>query len=193
MYRKKETTIMRIIQFILPAVIFFTTAFLPQTIHASTISASSAAFNAEVKAVKRDDRAQVLKAYLTKRNSPLVESAATFVAQADKNKLDWKLVAAISGLESGFGKHIPQNSYNGWGWGVYGDNVHSFTSWDDGISTISKGLREKYMDKWNATDVASIGRIYAASPTWAQRVTYFMNDIEKFEENWADTTLSLSI
>lgn len=184
---------MRIKHFILPAVIFFTTALIPQTVHASTISASSAAFNAEYKTVKQDNRVQVLKAYLTKRNSPLVESAATFVAQADKNKLDWKLVAAISGLESSFGKHIPYESYNGWGWGVYGDNVHNFSSWDDGITTISKGLREQYMNKWNATDVYSIGRIYAASPTWADRVTYFMRDIERFEENLTTTTLSISI
>jgi len=184
---------MRIIHFILPAVIFFTTAILPQTVHASLISASSAAFTAEYKVTRQDDRVRVLKAYLAKRNSPLVESAATFVAQADKNQLDWKLVAAISGLESSFGQHIPYQSYNGWGWGVYGDNVHNFASWDDAITTISEGLRVNYMDKWKATDVYSIGKIYAASPTWAARVTYFMNDIEKFEENWADTTLSLSI
>jgi len=184
---------MRIIHFILPAVIFFTTALLPQTTYASSVSASSAAFNAEHKVVQRDERAQILKAYLTKRNSPLVGSAATFVAEADKNQLDWRLVAAISGLESGFGKHIPYESYNGWGWGVYGDNVRNFNSWDDAIITISEGLRVNYMNKWKATDVYSIGKIYAASPTWAERVTYFINDIEKFEENWSNTTLSISI
>ena len=184
---------MRIKQFILPAVIFFTTALIPQTTYASETSASSAAFNAGFKIVKQDNRAAVLKQYLLKRKSPLADSAATFVNQADKNNLDWRFVAAISGLESGFGKAIPPNSYNGWGWGVYGDNVRNFESWDDAIVTISTGLREQYMNKWKATDIYSIGKIYAASPTWAVRVQAFMNDIERFEENYKTASLPLSI
>ena len=32
------------------------------------------------------------------------------------NGLDYRLVPAISGVESTFGKHIPDNSYNAYGW-----------------------------------------------------------------------------
>lgn len=157
------------------------------------VSASSAAFIQLAEAKRVDNRVQILRDYLATKNSPLTDSAETFVTEADKYNLDWKFVAAISGLESGFGKQIPPYSYNGWGWGVYGTNVKYFTSWDDAISTVSQGLREQYMDKWKATDVYSIGRIYAASPTWAVRVEYFMRDIEKFQKNWSPQTLSLSI
>ncbi len=161
---------------------------------ADKIAASSAAFVASSTSLKvQDNRAQILRDYLVAKNSPLADSASTFVEQADKNNLDWKLVAAISGLESSFGKAIPYNSYNGWGWGVYGDNVMRFTSWDDAITTISKGLRENYINKMHTDNIYSIGRVYAASPTWAVRVQYFMNDIEKFQKNWKPQTLSLSI
>ncbi len=153
---------------------------------------TSAALISPVEKNKPDTRIVVLTEYLKKKNSPLVDSADTFVQEADKHNLDWKFVAAIAGLESSFGKHIPYNSYNGWGWGVYGDNVMRFSSWDEAIQTISQGLRENYMDK-GATDINSIGRIYAASPTWAQRVSFFMRDIERFEKQLATPTLSLSI
>lgn len=145
---------------------------------------------------KVDNRAKALKAFLEKQNSPLAEHADTFIENADKYNLDWKLVAAIAGLESGYGHHIPYNSYNAWGWGVYGDNVIRFSSWDDGIETLSKGLRERYMNERGAKTIAEIGRTYAASPTWAVRVESIMNKIDTFYINFetnSPSTLSLTI
>ncbi len=140
-----------------------------------------------------DNREEILRAFLEKYNSPLVDSAGTFIEEADKNNLDWKLVVSIAGVESWFGQRIPYNSYNGWGWGVYGDNVIRFASWDEGIKTISKDLRVKYMEKWGAKDVYEIGQIYAADPNWANKVTSFMNKIEAFAEKSEHSTLSISI
>ncbi|MBP6882474.1 MAG: glucosaminidase domain-containing protein [Candidatus Levybacteria bacterium] len=165
----------------------------PQAKASHKVSASSAALIQTPGITNVDNRAQILRDYLIKKNSPLADSAETFIKEADKNDLDWRLVVSISGLESGFGKHIPVNSYNGWGWGIYGDNSLGFASWDEAISTISEGLRTKYMDKWGLSDIYSIGRTYASSPTWAQRVTFFMNDLEKFQSSWSDSTLSISI
>ena len=112
---------------------------------------------------------------------------------ADKYNLDWKLVAAISGVESTFGQQIPYSSYNGWGWGIYGDNLIRFSSWTECIETVSKSLREDYADKWKAEDVYQIGRLYASSPTWASRVTYFMNNIQEFALSNSKDSLSLSL
>ena len=135
---------------------------------------------------------KILQGYLESKNSPMAPFASEFVTQADKYNLDWRFVAAISGLESSFGQAIPYNSYNGWGWGVYGDNVIRFSSWTEGIGTISQGLREKYMDKWGKKDVYAIGSVYAASPTWAVRVNYFMDNISAYALNDTKNTLSLS-
>jgi len=139
-----------------------------------------------------DNRAQMLKSYLQNYDSPLVPYAQDFVDHADKNKLDWKFVAAIAGVESGFGKQLPQNSYNGWGWGIYGNNVHYFPSWKEAIATISQELREKYMNKWGAKDVYGIGEFYAADPNWANKVTHFMNQIDSYTPK-VEATLSISI
>ncbi len=140
-----------------------------------------------------DPRINVLKAYLASYNSPLTDSASTFVESADRYSLDWKLVAAISGVESTFGHQIPYESFNGWGWGVYGTNVIRFNSWNEAIVTISKALREKYLRNISESDPYVIGPTYAASPAWATHVDSFMQQIASFEVNHAKDQLSISL
>jgi len=139
-----------------------------------------------------DSRVRILREFLEKYNSPLSLFAGTFVETADEYNLDWKLVAAISGVESTFGREIPYESFNGWGWGIYGDNMIRFSSWNQGIETVSEGLRTNYINKWGARDVYEIGRFYASSLTWAQRVEYFMNKIDEYQNlNLASLPISL--
>lgn len=158
-----------------------------ETLAAEKAAGHSAVLASNILAENQDKRARVLKDYLEKWNSPMTENAEDFVRIADKYSLDWKLVASIAGLESSFGQHVPYNSYNGWGWGVYGDNVIRFASWEEGIEAVSYGLRTRYIDRSGTDDVYVIGRTYAASPTWATRVSYFMNSIEQ-EFNKVDTS-----
>ncbi|MDO8618380.1 MAG: hypothetical protein Q7R49_00380, partial [Candidatus Daviesbacteria bacterium] len=72
----------------------------------------------EVQSKQLDDKAEILSSYLSKHNSPLQYHSQDFIDAAKQYNLDWKLVPAIAGVESTFGKHIP-GGYNGWGWGVY--------------------------------------------------------------------------
>jgi hypothetical protein len=155
-------------------------------------SGASAQFDLMEVEQKTDDRAEMLASYLAERNSPLAPYAKDFVDSADRYDLDWRLVAAIAGLESSFGQRIPYNSYNAWGWGVYGDNVIRFSSWSEGIEVISKGLRERYLGDME-TNVYVIGPTYASSPTWAVRVDYFMRSIETYRIKNAKSALSLAL
>lgn len=140
-----------------------------------------------------DKRTMILQAYLAKYNSPLQYQSQHFVEAADKYSLDWKLVAAISGVESTFGKFVPggtypaYTSYNAWGWGVYGTQAIYFGSWKNGIYTVSEGLRKNYFNK-GLQDPYSINRVYAASPTWGSRVSYFLADMEKFQKEYEQNT-----
>lgn len=125
-----------------------------------------------------DPRAEILTAYLAKYNSPLQYHAQDFVDAADTFGVDYKLVPAIAGVESTFGHRIPGGN-NAWGWGIYGDNRIYFNSWREAIFTITRGLKEGYIDK-GLTDPYSMNRKYASSPTWGTKVAYFMGDIERF-------------
>ncbi len=132
----------------------------------------------EITAKKLDKEAEILQKYLARYNSPLQYHAQDFIDAAETYNLDWKMLPAIAGVESTFGKFIP-GGYNAWGWGVYGTQAIYFDSWRDAIFTISQGLRENYLNR-GYTEPYSMNRIYAASPHWGAGVSYFMNDLDKF-------------
>lgn len=134
-----------------------------------------------VHVVASDPRVRQLEAYLDSHGSPLTEAASHFVSEADRLTLDWKLVAAIAGVESTFGKHIPTGSFNAWGWGVFTGTQSgvNFKDWNAGITQVSEGLRYTYIDK-GAETIEQMGRIYAASPAWAWKVRFFLNEIDSF-------------
>lgn len=122
-----------------------------------------------------DERVVLLKKYLDSKNSPLSGKSKEFISYADKYELDWRFVPAITGVESSFGKRIPEDSYNAYGWA---NGKYSFTSWEESIEVVSKTLKIKYIDK-GATSIEAIGRIYAPpSSTWPNKVHYFMNQID---------------
>jgi len=129
-----------------------------------------------------DARVVKLQKYLESVRSPMSAVAYHFVYEADRLNLDWKLVAAIAGNESYFGKHVPYNSNNAWGWAVWtGRNYGAaFENWEKGITTVSEGLRYKYVDR-GAVTIEQIGHIYAADRNWSFKVRHFMEAIENFE------------
>lgn len=125
-----------------------------------------------------DPQAKILTDYFAYYNSPLQYHAQDFIDAAKVYSIDWKLVPAISGVESTFGKHIP-GGFNAWGWGVYGNQALGFKSWREGIFTVTKGLRENYINK-GLLEPYTMNRVYATSPHWGWKVAYFMNDLENF-------------
>ncbi len=138
-----------------------------------------------------DPRAEILTGYLAKYNSPLQYHSQDFIDAADTFGVDWKLVPAIAGVESTFGHRTP-GGFNGWGWGVYGDNRIAFNSWREAIFTITKGLKEGYIDQ-GLTEPYSMNRKYASSPTWGTKVSYFMGDIDEYEQNLKEESEETSI
>ncbi len=138
-----------------------------------------------------DTRISQLTNFLEAVNSPMKGEATHFIREADRLGLDWKLVAAISGVESYFGLHIPRNSYNAWGWAIFtgrSDGRH-FDTWKDGVTVVSEGLKEKYVNRGHDT-VEKMGPVYAADSSWARKVRFFMNQIETYKP---DSTRELAI
>lgn len=169
-------------------------AFLQSAAMASASTAGSSAILAYTKTEKpEDNRAKILEDYLNKYDSPLAPYAKIFIEEADKNNLDWKLVVSIAGNESYFGHLIPFYSYNAWGYGVYGNNVRNFYSWENGIEVVSNAIRTDYINTWGAQDVYEIGSFYAEDPLWANKITHYMTELEEFESKKSNTYLSISL
>lgn len=162
---------------------------------AKSISASLTASSAATPLVYKgqDTRVDTLQRFLEQYDSPLAGDAQAFVDEADRNNIDWRLVTAISGVESTWAHAEPVNCYNSWGYNIYGDHVRCFASYKEAIGVISYDLRHLYMDQWGASDVYSIGSKYAASPTWAARVAMFMQNIQDFHDKTTSPTLPISL
>ena len=131
-----------------------------------------------------DERIPLLRGYLQAKGSPLASNAAEMVMTADKYQFDWRLLPAIAGKESSFGKKIPWNkegqkpSYNAWGWGIYGDQVLSFSSWEEGIEKVGAGLRDGYFNR-NLITIEEVMRYYTpkSNGSWARDVSFIMEQI----------------
>jgi hypothetical protein len=117
------------------------------------------------------EQIEQVKNYLSNRNSPLAEYADVLVTAAYEYGIDYRLVAAISVIESEGGKHCFK-PYNAWGWGS-----KSFESWRDGIYTVTEGLSKYYAN--GLTTPALIAPVYCPpnASKWASNVQYVMNQI----------------
>jgi len=137
-----------------------------------------------------DPRIVAMRKFLDDYHSPMAPYAKTFVDEADEHGLDWRLVASISGVESAFGNLIPYLSNNGWGWRGGPNGAYSlFTSWNDGIVTVTSRLALGYGTALTPFDIEST---YCppcgenpAHP-WAHGVTNFMNELQYYVENLDD-------
>ena len=161
----------------------------PNTVAAASLHSEDSAKIKEIKFAEAveiqevavsDPRVTALRKFLEFYKSPLAPYAEIFVREADEHNLpDWRLVPAIAGVESTFGKRIPYRSYNAYGWANGG---YQFQSWEDSIDVVSKALSEKYYGR-GANTVQKIARIYCPpSSTWAGNVTFFMNKLQSFYE-----------
>ena len=129
-----------------------------------------------------DARAQILENYLTRYNSPLKQFSRYLVATADKYSLDFRLLVAIAQQESNLCKRIPPDSYNCWGFGIYGDKVTRFDSYEQAIEIVSKTLKEKYVDKGLNTPEEIMAKYTPPSVEiggpWARGVNQFLAEME---------------
>jgi len=158
----------------------------------TTLVASARLFGGDTRAAKLD---KILEAY----NCPLAGQGKTFVKEADKNGIPHWLVASIAFQESSCGKITPQvkiagqedvtnpedlefeESYNAWGWGVWGENVRSFDGWSEGIKRVSEYLGSSFYSK-GITDTCEIMKTYTphSDGSWCRGVNYFGDMIQNY-------------
>src|SRR3989338_1197918 len=136
-------------------------------------------FEADVKLI--DGRAAKLRRYLRSINSPLFDYADLLVEEADKYGYDYRLLVAIALQESTAFRFIPENSYNSWGWGIYGDMVTRFSTYDEAIRTVSDGIKQNYLDKGLITTEQIMKKYTPGSNgSWAWAVRFFFQRLESY-------------
>lgn len=119
---------------------------------------------------KTDPRTARLSRFLAKLHCPVASLAGDFVAAADKNKLDWRLLPSISIIESGGGKEFRNNNIFGWGNG----NLQ-FSSIKAGLQEVAYRLGRSPLYR-NRDSVGKL-KVYNPDEQYAARVLDVMNRI----------------
>ena len=138
-----------------------------------------------------DGREEMLRQYLSRYDSPLVEHADLLVEVADKYDFDYRWMVAIAQQESNLCKKIPYNSYNCWGWGIYcldydqeaqkcnKMQVISFESYEDAIKRIAPQFKKKFVAD---EDISPEEVMQTYTPpsdgSWAFGISQFMSEME---------------
>jgi len=126
-----------------------------------------------------DGRVANLKAFFRKYNSPLYDYAEKIIQEADKYHFDYRLLPAIAMQESNLCRVIPDNSYNCWGWGIYGSTITKFESYNEAIEVVSRGIKKNYIDQGLVTASAIMKKYTPSSPgTWSHGVNTFLRALE---------------
>ncbi|MBN1162635.1 hypothetical protein JXA34_02735 [Patescibacteria group bacterium] len=139
----------------------------------------------------KDSRSQRINEVFKEYGCPLEGMGETFVHEADENDIPWWIVAAIAFQESSCGKNSPkidgQESYNAWGWAVYGESVHSFDNWARGIETVSKYLSNRFYSQ-GITNTCEIMKIYTppSNGSWCEGVEHFKELIVNYKSPAAE-------
>ncbi|MBI2314975.1 glucosaminidase domain-containing protein [Candidatus Daviesbacteria bacterium] len=129
-----------------------------------------------------DARAKIIEDFFKEYKSPLAQNSSTFVKISDKYQLDWRLLPSIAMQESNGGKRVIKDSYNPFGYGVYGKLVIKFQSWDEAIERVGRTLREDYLNKGlkNPTQIMAkyTPPSLAKGGAWAKGVSSFMEELQ---------------
>ncbi|MFZ2202543.1 MAG: hypothetical protein WAV56_04085 [Microgenomates group bacterium] len=134
-----------------------------------------------------DARAEILRQYLARYESPLEPLADLIVSVADENDFDYRWMVAIAQQESNLCKRIPADSYNCWGWGIYPEpdnpevlKVTRFDSFEDAIRRIAPQFKEIFLQDNHSKDPFKVMKTYTppSDGSWAEGINQFFTELQ---------------
>jgi len=127
-----------------------------------------------------DARPEIIRQYLHQYTSPLEPYSGLIVELSDQYNFDYRWLVAIAQQESSLCKHIPDNSFNCWGWGIYGDKVTRFSSYEDALRRIAPQFTKIFLDGKHYKNPMEVMRTYTppSDGSWANGVSTFFDQLD---------------
>lgn len=150
------------------------------SVHSVAFAALPSLQNAVVDKIEaKDARVETVRQFFARYGSPLESYAQDIVDAANKYNLDFRLVPAIAMQESNLCKKAPTDSYNCWGFGMYGKKMTRFDNYKEAIYAVTKTLSNRYKN-YGLETPEEIMTKYTPSNNgrWAYSVNYFMNMLQ---------------
>ncbi len=153
------------------------------------IFAALPSFDEQIKtSVKTADaRQEIIRQYLHKFESPLEPYAKLIVDLSDQYNFDYRWLVAIAQQESNLCKHIPDDSYNCWGWGIYPDpndpstmKITRFDNFEDALRRIAPQFTRIFLKGRHSQDPTEVMKTYTppSDGSWADGVSQFFEHLE---------------
>jgi hypothetical protein len=128
-----------------------------------------------IKENENRDKVNKVENLLARYNSPMKGLGKLLVSRTEECGGDYRIVVAIAGNESGFGR-IPYKKYNPFG---YLDGVQ-YANWEDAINVIACKISERFIKPCSG-DLTCIIRTYGGPDTdkekWIRNIRWFMNQL----------------
>jgi hypothetical protein len=124
--------------------------------------------------IVEDPRIAIIDKYYADRNMPLEGYGKKMVEVSDKNRLDWRLLVAISIRETSGGKHMCRK-FNAFGWGSC---KIEFSSHEEAIETIAYKLSNLPCYKGATTEHKLYHYNGTVIKTYPKEVIKIMNTIK---------------
>lgn len=114
---------------------------------------------------------EVIETFLAEKRSPLATQATQIVAASNRYEVDPRLIVAISGVESDFGRVC--KGFNAWGWN---NGRTRWRSWAQSIDAFTRAISERYPNWRNVRSMAA--RYNPNTPlAWSRKVSSLMASI----------------
>lgn len=124
----------------------------------------------------QDAKVELVRQFFARYNSPLELYAQDIVDAANAYDIDFRLIPAIAMQESNLCKKEPKDSFNCWGFGIYGKKITRFENYKEAIYTVTKTLSKHYKDNGLETPEEIMTKYTPSNNgSWAYSVNYFMN------------------
>jgi hypothetical protein len=131
-------------------------------------------------------QAQIIDKYYRDNGMPLEGYGKEMALAAQKYKLDWRLLPAITVQESSGGKRMYRQ--NPFGWAIYGDRVNGYSQmayFEGGVSDAIKcvawnlaGENPKTAKYYSSPDISQKLKNYNPNPAYPPKIFKIMEDIK---------------